>query len=159
MSCSDNKVDDTVAGKPEFTLPLSGYDNETAIETFFASELPTADKGFSKNFFIDSDGFKINSDMNYVIHSNKELSDIYVGDKSLPSFDFDKYILIIGQKMMPTTGYELVKQELYSDDNGITLCLYVKNDSEYRGTMLSPLYYWGLYPKQEYPDIRIMVVN
>ena len=135
------------------------------IVDFFNSELQemhSDDNYFiSKSFFytiidsVDHDGMAIMENMVYVINSQQELADIYIGKKKLPEIDFDKYTLIIGQQIMPCRGFYVAKKELLADDSGLILNLYAKNDNEILPCASQNLYFWGLYPKQSQKTITV----
>ena len=93
--------------------------------------------------------------MVYVINSQQELADIYVGKKKLPEIDFDKYTLIIGQQIMPYCGFYVAKKELLADDSGLILNLYARNDRESLPCASQNLYFWGLYPKLSQKTITV----
>ena len=142
-------------------MPISLTDGE--IVDFFKSELPVmhhSDDYYltSYSFFYDSiayGGMAIKEDLVYVINSRQELSDIYLGKKELPSIDFEKYTLIIGQQIMPCLGFYVAKKELLIGDNGLVLNLYARNDWEILPTALQNLYFWDLYPKQSEKTITV----
>ena len=141
------------------------YLTDGEIVDFFNSELQElhSDDYYrtSKSFFytiIDSvnyDGMAIKKDMVYIINSQQELADIYVGKKKLPEIDFEKYTLIIGQQIMPYLGFYVAKKKLSLGDNGLILNLYAKNDRELLPCALQNLYFWGLYPKQSQKTITV----
>ena len=97
--------------------------------------------------------------MVYVINSQQELADIYVGKKKLPEIDFDKYTLIIGQQIMPYRGFYIAKKKLSNGDNGLILNLYAKNDRELLPCASQNLYFWGLYPKLSQKMVSVNVVK
>ena len=141
------------------------YLTDGEIVDFFNSELQElhSDDYYrtSKSFFytiIDSvnyDGMAIKKDMVYIINSQQELADIYVGKKKLPEIDFEKYTLIIGQQIMPYLGFYVAKKKLSLGDNGLILNLYAKNDRELLPCASQNLYFWGLYPKQSQKTITV----
>ena len=135
------------------------------IFDFFNSELREmhSDDNYiaSRSFFyeiidpVDHDGMPIMENMVYIINSQQELADIYVGKKKLPEIDFDKYTLIIGQQIMPYRGFYIAKKKLSNGDNGLILNLYAKNDRELLPCASQNLYFWGLYPKQSQKTITV----
>lgn len=141
------------------------YLTDGEIVDFFNSELQemhSDDNYFiSKSFFytiidsVDHDGMAIMENMVYVINSQQELADIYIGKKKLPSIDFDKYTLIIGQQIMPYLGFYVAKKKLSIGDNGLILTLYARNDNEMLPCASQNLYFWGLYPKQSQKAITV----
>ena len=154
--CACSSDDDSI---PQINL------TDGEIVDFFNSELQemhSDDNYFiSKSFFytiidsVDHDGMAIMENMVYVINSQQELADIYVGKKKLPEIDFDKYTLIIGQQIMPYCGFYVAKKELLADDSGLILNLYARNDRESLPCSLESLYFWGLYPKQSQKTITV----
>ena len=154
--CACSSDDDSI---PQINL------TDGEIVDFFNSELQemhSDDNYFiSKSFFytiidsVDHDGMAIMENMVYVINSQQELADIYIGKKKLPTIDFDKCTLIIGQQIMPGRGFYVVKKELLACDNGLILNLYTKNDHELIPCASQNLYFWGLYPKQSLKTITV----
>ena len=147
----------------EVIMPISLTDGE--IVDFFKSELPVMHHSgdyylTSYSFFYDSiayGGMAIKEDLVYVINSRQELSDIYLGKKELPSIDFEKYTLIIGQHIAPYHGFYITKKELLTNENGLIMNLYAKNDFEVLPCALQNLYFWDLYPKQSEKAISVNV--
>ena len=139
------------------------------IFDFFNSELREmhSDDNYiaSRSFFyeiidpVDHDGMPIMENMVYIINSQQELADIYVGKKKLPEIDFDKYTLIIGQQIMPYCGFYVAKKELLADDSGLILNLYARNDRESLPCASQNLYFWGLYPKLSQKMVSVNVVK
>ncbi len=156
MFCACSNSDEMNSGSAGI-LPISEEDGHTTISDFFNSELPS--DTYSKGFFTVSNQ-KIEEDICKVINSREELQAIYSGDKVLPEIDFQRYTLIIGQRMMPALGYRLIKQELITNtmDNNPVLNLYVNNIYEYKPAMIAPLYFWGIYSKREITNIKINIV-
>ncbi len=124
---------------------LHGYDYYRTSTSFFYKIIDS----------INYDGMAIQEDIVYVINSRQELADIYLGGKELPTIDFDKYTLIIGQQIMPYRGFYIAKKELLAGDNGLILNLYTKNDHELIPCASQNLYFWGLYPKQSLKTITV----
>ena len=118
--CACSSDDDSI---PQINL------TDGEIFDFFNSELREmhSDDNYiaSRSFFyeiidpVDHDGMPIMENMVYIINSQQELADIYVGKKKLPEIDFDKYTLIIGQQIMPYRGFYIAKKKL---SNGRHLC-------------------------------------
>lgn len=117
------------------------------ICSFFNEGLPIRKR--SDSFFVDSD-----RDECYVINSLQELKSIYCGDDELPELDFDKYTLVIGQKVNPDAFYPVLKQDLTFLDNKCLLNLYVPDFKELNTTNV-PFYYWALYPKFNTEGINV----
>lgn len=139
-------------------LPIREGDGYFAISDFFNSELSSDSP--SNGFFVNSIE-KREDEVCRIIYSMKELQEIYIGDKDLPEIDFQHYFLVIGQTIMPSLGYKLIKQELVSNNTGNSpvLYLFVENKYEYKPTMLAPLYFWGIYPIMHLSSINIKIVK
>lgn len=106
---------------------------------FFNKELPLEKR--SESFFVGSD-----KDECYVINSIEELKSIYCGEKEIPYIDFDKYTLVIGQKVMPDFYHPEYKQELEFRNHRCDLNLYVPDyDPGFKA--IQHFYYWAFYPK------------
>ena len=154
--CACSSDDDSI---PQINL------TDGEIFDFFNSELREmhSDDNYiaSRSFFyeiidpVNHDGMPIMENMVYIINSQQELADIYVGKKKLPEIDFDKYTLIIGQQIMPYCGFYVAKKELLADDSGLILNLYARNDRESLPCALESLYFWGLYPKLSQKTITV----
>lgn len=114
---------------------------------FFNEGLPIGTR--SNSFFVDSD-----KDECYIINSLQELKSIYCGDKEFPELNFDKYTLVIGQKVNPDAFYPVLKQDLTFIDNKCLLNLYVPDFKELNTTNV-PFYYWALYPKFNTEGINV----
>ena len=106
---------------------------------FFNQELPLEES--SESFFVGSD-----KDECYVINSLEELKSIYCGEREIPYIDFDKYTLVIGQKVMPDFYHPVYKQELKFLNHRCDLNLYVP-DYDLGFKAIQHFYYWAFYPK------------
>ena len=119
---------------------------------FFNKGLPIGSR--SNSFFVGSD-----KDECYVINNLNELKSIYCGNEEIPELlDFNKYTLVIGQKVMPTVFYPVLSQELEFFDKKCELNLHVPALTAENTTGL-PLYYWALYPKLKTEDISVKFVR
>jgi hypothetical protein len=154
--------------KKSLIQPIDVTDSPIAV--FFNTEWPEVHTGSVRigepnSFFYDPDtyaGVHIYENNVCVINSRQELSDIYQGEKALPEIDFDKYTLIIGQRVMGCAGYYITKKELLQGEDGLCLNLYIRNDA--RSDELIPsiaqiLPFWGLYPKQPQKVLSVNVIE
>ena len=120
--------------------------------SFFNEGLPIGAR--SNSFFVGSD-----KDECYVINNLNELKSIYCGNEEFPELlNFNKYTLVIGQKVMPTVFYPVLSQELEFFDKKCVLKLHVPALTAENTTGL-PLYYWALYPKLKTEDISVKFVR
>lgn len=120
--------------------------------SFFNEGLPIGAR--SNSFFVGSD-----KDECYVINSLNELKSIYCGNEEIPELlNFNKYTLVIGQKVNPTVFYPVLSQELEFFDKKCVLNLHVPALTAENTTGL-PLYYWALYPKLKTEDISVKFVR
>lgn len=120
--------------------------------SFFNEGLPIGAR--SNSFFVGSD-----KDECYVINSLNELKSIYCGNEEIPELlNFNKYTLVIGQKVNPTVFYPVLSQELEFFDKKCELNLHVPALTAENTTGL-PLYYWALYPKLKTEDISVKLVR
>lgn len=139
--------------------PEEAGDRYAEISAFFNSEMPFST--YSKSFFV---GYPKNENVGEevckIVNSRKELEDIYSGEKELPEIDFQQYTLVIGMITMPALGYKCVRQELVyvTTDSSPVLNLYVEDLYEYNPCMVSPLYFWGLYPKMYLSNIKTNII-
>ena len=136
---------------PERHLWTEESDKVTKLCYFFNEGLPIGTR--SNSFFVGSD-----KDECYVINNLNELKSIYCGDKEMPELDFNKYTLVIGQKVMPKVFYPVLSQELEFFDKKCELKLHVPALTAENKTDL-PLYYWALYPKLKTEDISVKFVR
>lgn len=127
---------------------IKGYDT---ISVFFNSELPIDEK--SAGFFVNN-----LSDECYCINTLEELKKMYSGDHQIPEIDFKNYTLIIGQHIMPCSGYMIEKQEIVLRDNNPVLNLTVHNKYEYKPALLTPLYFWGVYTKLYKSNVDVNLI-
>ena len=136
---------------------------EGDIVDFFNSELferhSDKDKRCRTNSFFDDHYHVSERGAAYIINSRQELADVYRGEKELPAIDFDKYTLIIGYSLMPCLDFYVAKKELVSDENGLQLTVYARNDGELLAPLVEQLYFWGLYPKQPQKTITLKVIE
>jgi hypothetical protein len=147
-ACDDSAT--TQAGK----TPIAPVLASDEIAAFFDKYLPSVSgSAESECFFVDEDRSKC-----LIVNSASELKAIIYSSVEPPTIDFDKYTLIIGQQVMPTTSFSVLKQNLNIGTNKITLDLTVKiPESSYPA--FSRLYYWGLYPKFSGNTIDINVIS
>lgn len=119
---------------------------------FFNRGLPIGSR--SNSFFVGSD-----KDECYVINSQNELKSIYCGNEEIPELlNFNKYTLVIGQKVKSTVFFPVLSQELEFFDKKCVLKLHVPALTAENTTDL-PLYYWALYPKFKTEDISVKFVR
>ena len=125
--------------------------NVLASFYFFNEQLPIGKR--SASFFVGSD-----KDECYVINNLQNLKNIYRGEALLPEIDFDRFTLVIGQKVMPNASYPVIKQNIEFYSNQCKLNLYVP---DYNGEIASfqYFYYWALYPKFNTEDISVDFVK
>lgn len=120
--------------------------------SFFNEGLPIGAR--SNSFFVGSD-----KDECYVINSLNELKSIYCGNEEIPELlNFNKYTLVIGQKVMPKVFYPVLSQELEFFEKKCVLKLHVPALTA-ENTSDLPLYYWALYPKLKTEDISVKFVR
>jgi len=156
-STNDSSQEDSKDTKKVLN-PIEEGDGFAAIFEFFNSEMPFST--YSKSFFVSyPQNENVGEEVCKIINSTKELESIYSGDKDLPEIDFQQYTLVIGQIIMPAGGYKCVKQELVNitRDSSHVLNLYVENIYEYKPCVITPLYFWGLYPKIHLSNITINI--
>lgn len=137
-------------------------ENTEIINNFFNSALPYSSYyHYSDCFFCTLDEFERN--IIYVINSDEELKNACKGisNNALPSIDFSKYTLIIGQER-PQPGFkpkDQLKKSLYETEDGYILSL------QYDQVVMKPgsvdlfidyiVYYWGIYPKLKNNNIIV----
>ena len=114
----------------------------TQVEAFF-SEIETLMWSGKKVY-----DFTFSQNEIKVINSMEELSDLYTGEKELPEIDFSSYTLLVGHVLTPDTGHRLDRIVLTGMNERLTLNVYIRKlDSGYPLTVVTPILYWGLYPK------------
>lgn len=119
------------------------------VKLFFNEELPKAQK--SSCFFKSNQ-----EDCHYLISSTKELQSFFSCKKKLPDIDFADQILIIGQKSMPNSYYQVKKQYIIHSD-ALELIIITELLGEGSWPAFSTMYYWGFYPKLPNKKININV--
>ena len=132
--------------------------NEDLV-SFMKKALPW--NSFSNSFFEDgfSDGLSESSCVCVIIHNHDEFSEMYHGEEQLPKVDFEKYSLVIGRQLLEQYGYSLVKQQIVSDKNGLTLSLDFQLGEGYHEQAFMFYNYWGLYPKLDESTISVKVTK
>lgn len=132
--------------------PVNDTKSYETIDSFFKSALPF--EKLSDCFFVNSD-----NDECHVIDSYEDLNSIYSGDVKLPEFDFDHYMLIIGQKIMPDINNVILRQELFFNEDGYCqLNIYIPlREGGY--TRIQNMYYWALYPKFVVKNINVKIIK
>jgi hypothetical protein len=158
VACNDNS-----GGENELPNGI-----EPIISTDKAGEVGEADKEliafFEKylppNFSLyDSEYFFVEDEDNrcLMINSMDELKAIMYSPIELPDIDFDKYTLVMGQYIAPGTAYRIIEQSITVNPEEIILNLSIEEpDGTY--AVLSPLYYWGLYPKIPQKTITVNLI-
>ena len=115
---------------------------------FFNEQLPIGKR--SASFFVGSD-----KDECYVINNLQNLKNIYRGEALLPEIDFDRFTLVIGQKVMPNASYPVIKQNIEFYSNQCKLNLYVP---DYNGEIASIqyFYYWATDQLTPHTDLSFL---
>jgi hypothetical protein len=149
-SCNEPKKSESPDGSNATNiLPASNSDLPASVSAFFVKAMPQISGTYSEYFFIDDKNNKC-----LTINSLNELKAILPPSAELPEIDFDKYTLIIGQHIVGGTGHTLNLQNINIEPDKTTINLVVKKP-EAMYTIMSPLYYWGVYPK--FSGINIVV--
>ncbi|MDR2894384.1 MAG: hypothetical protein LBU97_02850 [Alistipes sp.] len=131
-------------------LPLPTSEEVTA---WFEKYLPPVSGVESEIFFVDDDEGKC-----LMINSIEELKAIMRTSVELPAIDFKNNTLIIGQQVVPTTSFSVLRQNLDVGSKKITLDLTAKvPEASYQG--FSCLYYWGIYQKLIDAPIEVNVTH
>ena len=134
------------------TVPVS-----EEVKAFFDEALP-----YLPDLPIELSPFSFQSNANsefYVINNEKELQNIYKGEKTLPQLDFENNTLIIGQLLMPRESFHLeaIYIRVYGDGNVLTIQTW---EPPYQYSALYHMYFWGIFPKMlEEIDKNILLIN
>ena len=138
-SCSNDNMSENITEVIEPIVP-----NDDVI-AFFEEHLPSYSGMISDCFFVDIDKKENRCVM---INNDKEFrKNFSCSFDMLPVIDFKSHTLIIGQYYStPGTFYSVVEQNLIIESNKMKLTLFV-SVPEGSYTVLSHLYYWGIYPK------------
>lgn len=117
---------------------------ENALTAFFSVEFPSIYEKPAHFLFNDDD-----KDITYVINSMDDFYTVYYGDREVPNIDLQNNTLIIGKEMIPVPCWSIKQKVLEQKADGYQLTLYLENLPKDRGyfTVVSPLFYWGLFPK------------
>ena len=140
--------DDTVIS----TVPVS-----EEVKAFFDEALP-----YLPDLPIELSPFSFQANANsefFVINNEKELQNIYKGEKTLPQLDFENNTLIIGQLLMPRESFHLeaIYIRVYGDGNVLTIQTW---EPPYQYSALYHMYFWGVFPKIEKEiDNKILWLN
>lgn len=94
-----------------------------------------------------------------VINSDDEFRTIAPFATKLPSIEFDKYTLIIGQHPMGDPGYSLEKQGMDAEPDKMKLSLVYKSMEGSTPAMEVTFYYWGLYPKLPQKPVTVNIIS
>ncbi len=125
------------------------------INAFFEAHLPAISGSNSNCFFVDDN----NSNKCTVINSNDDFSQNFTCPSiAPPAIDFDTYTLVVGQYEVPSTNYQVIKQNITSQSSKLTLNLTLKIPEESYPSFCM-LYYWGLYPKLKNSNVNINVIT
>jgi hypothetical protein len=157
-ACSSDDEDERVKNESSEEViinPVVVVDGYEDISSFFNSELHLTTDTYG--FFV---GFNFDESVCQIIHSRKELQDIYSGDKELPDINFQQNSLIVGKEVFPHLLYKLEKKELVFEKRRLLLNLYVSEPKDrYYPAALLRVYYWGLYPKVEANEVSVNVIE
>ena len=133
------------------TVPVS-----EEVKAFFDEALP-----YLPDLHLEVSPFSFQSNANsefYVINNEKELQNIYKGEKTLPQLDFENNTLIIGQLPMSGGSFlEAIYIRVYGDGNVLTIQTW---EPPYRYSALYHMFFWGIFPKMlEEIDKNILLIN
>lgn len=134
------------------TVPVS-----EEVKAFFDEALP-----YLPDLHLEVSPFSFQSNANsefYVINNEKELQNIYKGEKTLPQLDFENNTLIIGQLLMPGGSFHLeaIYIRVYGDGNVLTIQTW---EPPYQYSALYHMFFWGIFPKMlEEIDNKILWLN
>jgi hypothetical protein len=152
-SDESNSSDTLGEGKLDLFTPIDEGDDYTAISDFFQSNKYYHGLEYLNFVFEDSDEIQC-----YVINNTDELLSKYIGVDPFPIIDFNKYTLIVGQKIMPESFYTILRQELLSKGDELILNVYVpKMNGGY--CAFQHLFFWGLYPKLQSTQISVNIIK
>lgn len=126
------------------------------VKAFFDEALP-----YLPDLHLEVSPFSFQSNANsefYVINNEKELQNIYKGEKTLPQLDFENNTLIIGQLPMSGGSFlEAIYIRVYGDGNVLTIQTW---EPPYRYSALYHMFFWGIFPKMlEEIDKNILLIN
>lgn len=127
------------------------------VKAFFDEALP-----YLPDLPIELSPFSFQANANsdfFVINNEKELQNIYKGEKTLPQLDFENNTLIIGQLLMPRESFHLeaIYIRVYGDGNVLTIQTW---EPPYQYSALYHMYFWGIFPKMlEEIDNKILWLN
>ena len=134
------------------TVPVS-----EEVKAFFDEALP-----YLPDLHLEVSPFSFQSHANsefYVTNNEKELQNIYKGEKTLPQLDFENNTLIIGQLLMPGGSFHLeaIYIRVYGDGNVLTIQTW---EPPYQYSALYHMFFWGIFPKMlEEIDNKILWLN
>ena len=150
--CSnDEKPDDVFTGE---LSPIEEFDGFSSISEFFNYYCNPHTR--SKGFFTDSD-----VDICKIINNQEELKKNYSGKGYIPEIDFQRYTLVLGQKVLSERYHPLIRQELIADKGQLVINLYIPKPNEKMKYHKEPqyLYFWGIYPKFKVNSTSINLIE
>ena len=149
------KVDSTESTEEGYTV-ISPVPVSEEVKAFFDEALP-----YLPDLHLEVSPFSFQSNANsefYVINNEKELQNIYKGEKTLPQLDFENNTLIIGQLPMSGGSFlEAIYIRVYGDGNVLTIQTW---EPPYQYSALYHMFFWGIFPKMlEEIDNKILWLN
>lgn len=142
---SDNSKEE----QPELYFPIEEGEGYATISNFFRSNY---NQDTEYRCFFEG----VNESQCIVIDNTDELLSKYTGVGAFPYIDFNKFMLIVGQEMMPESYYTIIRQELLQKKGELELNIYVPK-LVYSYSAFQHLFYWGLYPKMQHSKISVKI--
>lgn len=93
-----------------------------------------------------------------IVSSLEDFTAHYTGEAPIPAINFDDHVLICGRVLMPEHPYSVKSMELRGTPTSSHLIIRtVKNNASW--TVLYHMYFWGLFPKDQYEISSIEVIE
>jgi hypothetical protein len=150
LACDDNKNDEQKIGIRPVIASVE-------VNDFFDFYLPESNYSRPPHEF-DFGNIDELGRVCLVVNTMGEFEAVAPSSVELPSINFDKHTLIIGQWSMGNPGYRLTNQRIDTEPDIMVLYLNYESLGE-GGTpgVVTTFYFWGLYPKLPQKPIQFSI--
>ena len=129
------------------------------LTAFFKEYLPESSSSVPPIEFNFGENIDQHITVCLLINSMDEFKAIAPPVAELPSIDFEKYTLIIGQHELGNPGYRLEKQSMDTEPDEMKLSLLYQSLGGGNSATMTTFYYWGLYPKLPQKPVIVNVIK
>lgn len=134
-----NDIDDVRNGGSVVIKPEAEVDE--FVKAFFSKSIDGDIQRFVSKFEI--------KDTCILINSEEELKECYSGTLALPTIDFTRYTLVLGQRVRPGSFCEITSHQIRETNDKMILDIMITDFSNIYNVSYDPIMhsFWGLYPK------------